>query len=1299
MEPLDLSFLTYSKKYNTSDSSVRDPKSPQLSNNINQVEFELGKNILSKLDNLQTKMNISPYLLGKSILALLLYKYTGQDSFYISFYPNKEESSQLHDLTLYDFNKINNILDVIKQSSEFIAPLKQKNSSYSNLLLSCPEFCNVLFFQSGLNSKILQFNHKEDKSKYLLKLKVPSELVVEQIIEKQKIHYIVRYKKEKINKNILEEFIKCYKKLFIEILDELLQSNSLHNLKFIKSYTLLTPQQHKRTIYTWNNNINESCLYDKTVDQLFEEQVKKTPENIAIICGDVRLSYKELSEKANKLAIYLLNNYSIKPDTLIGLCLNRNERMFVTMLAVLKSGAAFVPINPDNPNERIRLIIKDINAELILTNKFYEKRLLKIDAIEENQVDSCQTRKKVNIIALDDENIEKTLSLIKSSYISTRSLAKNTNLAYVIYTSGTTGKPKGVMIEHRSYVATIDYMKRRHFSYEDHINTYSMTNYAFDMIGPEYGLPLLTGGTITIGSNDFDCLDCSRFNFIQMTPSFCNVKLDNLTNINSTKLLVGAESLSRDLLIKALKKPMDVVHLYGPTETTVWSTSNYYSKEENTDSLSVILGKPFDNEKVYILDKNLNPLPVGGIGELYIGGIWLARGYLNRSALTAEKFIPNPFHQIMRKGTIGDASRLYKTGDLCRWLPDGKLEYIGRNDFQVKIRGYRIELKEIESCLLQYEGIKESIVVAKERLNKDGSLTEDKYLIGYYVSAFKLDEAKILDHLKSRLTEYMVPSFLVYLPNLPLNINGKIDRKSLPDPALTYSDYIAPRNSQEAHLCSIWAEILSLPSTKISIEDNFFKLGGDSILVIRLVSKINKEFNCQIKAKDIFETQCISKLTEIISALVNTDKKEKSYIPFSLVKVEEYKVHVSNLSLIEDIYPASHLQTEMILRSANDHSDFYRIVSPYFVDAPFDKNKLLSILEKLVEKHELLRASFIWHNNLLSVVIFKSIKINYEVYKDENTKYIMEKEKSKKFDYETPGLFKITINDFEKRFDLILTIHHAIEDGWSMASLINEIEQAYINNEAINTNLTLRYGEFIRNEQNAITDHNNMIFWKQYLNNFNFTRAVTGYQKKNVGEITYSSFANLNSDEVDLIHKMAKKLSISIDTIFLLAYLKTLSYCIKSEDITVGLMVNNRLEKEEGDTLFGLFLNTIPFRHHLSNQKDNVQELLTIFYNKIKLQQYKTLPYEFIKAKLRNDIYDFVFNFVHFHLLKVSTSKIKSIEGHERTEIPFTLTVVQKTNMEFLLNISALEGYTSQSYVNDFMGYYKKCINDILKIE
>lgn len=545
----------------------------------------------------------------------------------------------------------------------------------------------------------------------------------------------------------------------------------------IRDLNYVNKEEYNKTIYQWNKT-DANYPDTKTIHQLFEEQVQETPNSIALVCGEIKLTYKELNDKANQLANYIRQINKINPDTIIALCLNANEQMLISILGVLKSGGAYVPIDPSHPEDRISYILQDTLATVVITNELYEEKL-----------NYCSLE-FTSILSIDSSECQSALSFCSKDNLSYSS--SSSDLAYVIYTSGTTGQPKGVMIEHKSItnykIAITQVFKLTPF------DSYLMlSNYIFDLGYTSVWCSLLSGATIHLVTYDQiflikkirEYIKNYKISVIKITFSYLKLLLNKKNSItfdHSIKIILGGEKLTNDVL-SYLSDNIILYNHYGPTESTIGCiTHNINSALIQKFFVSKsIIGRPINNIKAYVLDQNLATLPIGEVGELYIAGVGLARGYLNKEDLTSKNFIHNPFQTESEK-LYGKNTKLYKTGDCVRWLPDGNLEYIGRSDLQVKIMGYRIELSEIEDLLCKYEGVSESIVLAKENIDINGKLTGNKYLVGYYVSEKPLNEDAILKQMESKLPQYMIPAILMHMSKFPLTANNKLDRKALPDP-------------------------------------------------------------------------------------------------------------------------------------------------------------------------------------------------------------------------------------------------------------------------------------------------------------------------------------------------------------------------------------------------------------------------------------------------------------------------------------------------------------------------------------
>ena len=610
--------------------------------------------------------------------------------------------------------------------------------------------------------------------------------------------------------------------------------------------------ERRKLLYDWNLT-RRAYPCGRTVHSLFEEQVGRTPDNLAVVYEDVRLTYAELNERANRLAHHLLGTYGLRPDDRVVLCLDRSERMIVSILAVLKCGSAYVPVSPQYPEERISYVLSDTGARAVICDSAYVQLFERL----------CGSGTGV-VPAGSPEFERELLSACPVTNPVTETGPRN--LAYVIYTSGTTGKPKGVMVEHKSVVNRIEWMNVQ-YPLAENDKILQKTPYTFDVSVWELFWANWYGACIVFAQSEghkdsiyiAQLIQNEKITIVHFVPSMFDAFMDSIKSegIVSTcdtlrYIFCSGEALNIHTVRKGrLLFDAKIHNLYGPTETTV---DVLYYDCNSKDIDCILIGRPIANTTAYILDSCLRPLPVGAIGELYIGGDGVARGYLNNDELTAERFIANPFQSEEDK-LAGFNDRLYKTGDLVCYLPDGNIEYIGRNDFQVKIRGFRIKFEEIESRLSSYPGISRSVALALEH----GSGT--KFLVGYYVCESEIQPSELDAFLAQELPDYMIPSAYVRMDSLPLTVNGKLDRKALPEPSFTDgSTYSAPENELQAHMCRIYAEVLGLDGEKVGIDDDFFRLGGNSVLTIKLVNMINKSEKMQIKIFDVYKNKSVRKL-------------------------------------------------------------------------------------------------------------------------------------------------------------------------------------------------------------------------------------------------------------------------------------------------------------------------------------------------------------------------------------------------------------------------------------------------------
>ncbi|MFN6470894.1 MAG: amino acid adenylation domain-containing protein [Nostoc sp. SerVER01] len=624
----------------------------------------------------------------------------------------------------------------------------------------------------------------------------------------------------------------------------LLESIVVNSKQRITELPILTATEQNQLLVDWNQTQVE-YPQDKCLHQLFELQVEKTPHAIAVVFENENMTYEELNRRANKLAHYL-HSVGVKSDVLVGICVERSLEMIIALLGILKAGGAYVPIDSAYPQERINFILEDAQTPVLLT----QQKLLKKVGVQNN----------IQIICLDtgweiitQESAENPVNEIVAE-----------NLAYTIYTSGSTGKPKGVMISHRAICNHMFWIQAT-FPMTEADKLLQKTPLSFDPSVWELYAPLLVGAQLVIarsgGHQDsaylIKLINEQKITFVQFVPSLLQMILEQggIETCNSLKhIFCGGETLPVSLqegLFSKLK--VNFHNLYGPTEVCINTT--FSTCQPGIKQKIVPIGHPISNNQIYILDQNLQPVPIGVPGELHIGGAGLARGYLNRSELTAEKFIPNPFNN-------SKSERLYKTGDLARYLPDGNIEFLGRIDNQVKIRGLRIELGEIEGVLNQHPDVLNAVVITC------ADSVESQCLIAYIVPSTEqfISVNQLRTFLKEKLPDYMVPAHFVILDSLPLTPNGKVDRKALC--ALNFernidsSQQILPRTALEHKLVQIWEEILQV--NPIGVTENFFDLGGHSLLAIRLIATIEQRLGCNLSVITLFREGTIEKMAALL---------------------------------------------------------------------------------------------------------------------------------------------------------------------------------------------------------------------------------------------------------------------------------------------------------------------------------------------------------------------------------------------------------------------------------------------------
>ncbi|TRU26493.1 MAG: amino acid adenylation domain-containing protein [Microcystis aeruginosa Ma_SC_T_19800800_S464] len=964
----------------------------------------------------------------------------------------------------------------------------------------------------------------------------------------------------------------------------------------ISQLPLLTESETNQLLIEWNNTQVDYPEY-KCIHQLFEEQVKRTPDAVAVVCSQQQLTYNELNCRANQLAHYL-QKLGVKADTLVGISLERSLEMIVGLLGILKAGGAYLPLDPDYPSERLQFAIADAQLSLLLTQEGL------IDKLPKHQAPLIlleQIREEIN------QNSQDNLTGVVTA----------NNLANLIYTSGSTGKPKGVMVEHRG-LFNLAQAQIKTFNLQSNSRILQFASLNFDASIWEIILAMGAGATLYLDTKDalmpglplMGRLKDYAITHITLPPSaLAALPLEEIPELQT--IIVAGEACSEEL-IKQWATGRNFFNAYGPTETSVCATVEKWTDE----TLKVTIGRPIANTQVYILDCHLQPVPIGVPGELHIGGMGLARGYLNRPELTQEKFIPNPFEKDevipptpLNKGG-NEPSKLYKTGDLARYLPDGKIEYLGRIDNQVKIRGFRIELGEIEALLNQNQAVQSSCVIVRE------DNLGDKRLVAYVVlqPEINLTTNEIRQFLRAKLPDYMVPTAFVFLDTFPLTPNGKIDRRALPAPDLqNQGEYIAPRNPIEEKIAQIWAEVLKLQ--RVSIEDNFFELGGHSLLATQVISRLQETFEIVLPLRYLFESPTIAQLSGVILKELQTGLGLK--LP-SIVPVNR-----------EDDIPLSWAQERLwFVNQLEGESGAYTIDLTMRLRGNLNIKALEKAFQAIIQRHEPLRTQFKLKDNQPIQAIASNVNFTLPVVQSQplQVEQLLIEAASEPFDLANGSVLRVKLWQVKTdEYVLLLAIHHIAADGWSVGVLIDELSAYYrsfcTGTKADLPDLSIQYADFALWQRQWLTNEvldRQLSYWKQQLTGVPLLHQLPTDRPRPAIQSFRGGTEGLQLDS-QLTQQLKKLSQESGSTLFmtlLAGFAVLLSRYSNQTDVVIGSPIANR-NRTEIEGLIGFFVNTLVLRFDLSQEPTFEDFLAQVKQTTQNAYDHQDLPFEMLVEKLQ----------------------------------------------------------------------------------
>ncbi|MBW4630463.1 MAG: amino acid adenylation domain-containing protein [Iphinoe sp. HA4291-MV1] len=937
----------------------------------------------------------------------------------------------------------------------------------------------------------------------------------------------------------------------------------------ISQLPLLTEPEQQQLLIEWNDTTVDYPT-DKCIHFLFESQVERTPNAVALVYENQQLTYDELNCRANQLAHYL-QSLGVGPEVLVGICVERSLDMVVGLLGILKAGGAYVPLDPEYPTERLSFMLEDAAVSVLLTQQHLVERLPQHEA---------------QLVCLDSD----AQLISQSPQDNFITAVQATNLAYVIYTSGSTGVPKGVEVVHRGVNRLLFGVDYAHLDATQRF--LQMAPISFDASTFEIWGALLHGARCVLYPGNIPtskelCHEIHKHGIttLWLTAALFNSIIDDASQTLSgiEQLLIGGEALSVAHVQRASETlpSTQIINGYGPTESTTFTCCHPIGRPLETIIQSIPIGRPIANTQVYILDSHLQPVPIGVPGELHIGGAGLARGYLNRPELTTEKFIPNPFDN--SKFQIPN-SKLYKTGDLARYLPDGNIEYLGRIDNQVKIRGFRIELGEIEAVLSQHPSVHSVVVTATVDTPAEQRLVA--YIVPQNQSAPTISELR--QFLKTKLPNYMVPQAIVMLESLPLTPNGKVDRRALPTPELNrelLDKFVAPRTRIEEMLAHIWASVLKVE--QVGIHDNFFELGGHSLLATQVISRLQEAFGTSLPLRCLFESPTIAQLSEVISSELQTGSGLT--VPAILPVSRDTDIPLSWAQ--ERLWFMHHLEGE---------SGAYTIPLAVRLVGNLNIKALEQALGEMVQRHEVLRTRFEIKDNKPVQAIAPNITITLPVVDLQNVpdlwkqvKQLAKKEAYKPFDLANGPVLRVMLWQVsQQEYVLLLAIHHIAADGWSVSVLTRDLSAYYrailTGSSVVLPELSVQYADFAVWQRQWLTTQvleRQLSYWKQQLTGAPPLLELPTDRPRPAIQTFQGSTERFQLDGklTQQITKLSQESESTLFMTLLAGFVVLLSRYSGQTDLVIGCPIANR-NRREIEPLIGFFVNTLALRFDFSKE-------------------------------------------------------------------------------------------------------------------
>ena len=1237
---------------------------------------KLSKEVFEKVNETAKNLGITPYMLMLSAYYILLFKYTSQDDIVVGTPIVGRQLPELsnmlgmfvntlalrnkveHSVSFHDF--ANSIKDYCLSAfqhqnypfDELVKDLNVKRDTSRNPLF------DVMFIYQ--NNGYPTINFEGANAEYF----IPDSQVAKFDLSLEVIpmgnEFSLRF--EYCTKLFDEDFIERLSSHYINILNAILENTEIK----IADIDMLSKEERDQILYDFNNTAVDYPR-DKTIVDLFEEQVGKTPDNIAVVFEDQKLTYRELNEKANQLARFLVSA-GVSNNSIVGIMLPRSLEMMISILAVLKSGAAYLPIDPDYPSDRIEYILNDSNAKLLISFSDISKAL------------SCNTT-MINLDTLCSElaNLsDKNLSLS----------INHEDLAYIIYTSGSTGKPKGVKLKHLSLSNLTNYCNHyvEYLKDNQYRAVVSVTTVSFDIFIFETLISLQKGLKLVIANgkeqNIPTCLDelikNEKIEIIQTTPSRMQLFYSNISSMphfSQLKFITLAGEQLPISLVKNLKLSANckVYNGYGPSETTVFSTLTDVTHKE-----SMTIGKPLFNTQIYILSRDNQLCPIGIPGEICISGDGVGYGYINRDELTQKSFVPNPFIP---------SSIMYKTGDLGYYDANGEIVCLGRLDNQIKIRGLRIELEEIEKTLLAIPHITHCAVI------KSVDENAHEFLCAYFVKNGPTDISHVRNVLYKKLPNYMVPQYFIELEELPYTPNGKIDKKMLPAPKIEVNKkVVAARNKIDTVLIDIFKDLLKLET--VSIEDSLYDLGGDSLTSINIATSIYNQLGLAITIKDIFEHPTVKDLSDYLATLSSKNVENE------IKKAEK-----------REFYPTSSAQKRIYYASSMDHNSvLYNIAGGIIIDKVLDIALLEQCFQVLINRHEALRTHFqVVEDDIVQIVEDKidfTLSSEMAVSDDLNTIY---SNFVKPFDLSKAPLFRAKVITLKNhRMLLLLDMHHIISDGTSLSILLQELCDLY--NGKVLSEKQVDYKDFTlwEKEQSEKEEwKQSKEFWvNQYQDEIPLLNMPTTFPRPSVQSFEGANYHTKLSKEVfEKVNETAKNLGITPYMLMLSAYYILLFKYTSQDDIVVGTPIVGR-QLPELSNMLGMFVNTLALRNKVEHSVSFHDFANSIKDYCLSAFQHQNYPFDELVKDLnvkrdtsRNPLFDVMFIYQNNGYPTINFEGANAeyfIPDSQVAKFDLSLEVIPMGN-EFSLRFEYCTKLFDEDFIERLSSHYINILNAILE--